>query len=57
MLIGGVNQARAHDIPEEEQVEAVKRLVYVGMTRAMDELMITYSGPGKIGPALTEAST
>ena len=57
VLIGGVNQARAHDIPEEEQVEAVKRLVYVGMTRAMDELVITYSGSGAIGQALTEAST
>jgi hypothetical protein len=55
ILIGGVNQAYAHDVPEEEQTEAVKRLVYVGMTRAMDELVVTYSGAGDIGHALRAA--
>lgn len=57
IIIGGVNQAYAHDVPEEEQTEAVKRLVYVGMTRAMDELVITYSGNGEIGQALRNAAT
>ena len=57
ILIGGVNQAYAHDVPEEEQTEAVKRLVYVGMTRAMDELVVTYSGAGDIGHALRDAAT
>lgn len=56
ILIGGVNQAYAHDVPEEDQTEAVKRLVYVGMTRAMDELVVTYSGAGDIGHALREAA-
>ena len=56
VLLGGVNQAQAYDIPEEERAEAVKRQVYVGMTRAMDELVITHSGPGAIGQALIEAS-
>ena len=56
ILIGGVNQAYAHDVPEEEQTDAVKRLVYVGMTRAMDELVITYSGAGEIGQALRNAA-
>ena len=55
VVIGGVNQAYAHDVPDEEQTEAGKRLVYVGMTRAMDELVVTYSGDGEIGPALRKA--
>lgn len=57
ILIGGVNQAYAHDVPQEDQTEAVKRLVYVGMTRAMDELVVTYSGAGDIGHALRNAAT
>ena len=57
ILIGGVNQAYAHDVPKEDQTEAVKRLVYVGMTRAMDELVVTYSGAGDIGHALRDAGT
>lgn len=56
IMIGGVNQAYVHDIPDEEQTDAAKRLVYVGMTRAMDELVITYSGKGEIGPALRRAA-
>ena len=32
--------------------ESIGRLLYVGMTRAMDELTITYSGEGPIGAAL-----
>ena len=55
IVIGGVNQVYAHDAPDEEQTEAAKRLVYVGMTRAMDELVITYSGAGEIGHALRNA--
>ena len=54
-MIGGVNQAYVHYVPPEEQTEAAKRLVYVGMTRAMDELVITYSGAGEIGHALRDA--
>lgn len=52
VLIGGANQAYVHDVPEEEQEAAVKQLLYVAMTRAMDELVITISGDGKIGRAL-----
>lgn len=55
IVIGGVNQAYVHDVPDEEQTDAAKRLLYVGMTRAMDELVITYSGKGEIGPALRDA--
>lgn len=32
------------------------RLMYVGMTRAMDELVITVSGSGPIGRAIQEAA-
>lgn len=56
IVIGGVNQVYAHDVPEEEHTDAAKRLVYVGMTRAMDELVITYSGTGEMGPALRRAA-
>lgn len=56
IVIGGVNQAYVHGVPDEEQTAAAKRLVYVGMTRAMDELVITYSGEGEIGPALRKAA-
>ena len=55
VLIGGVNQAYVHDIPEEEREAAVKQLLYVAMTRAMDELVITISGDGEIGRALRNA--
>jgi superfamily I DNA/RNA helicase len=34
----------------------VRRIAYVGMTRAMDELTITVSGEGPIGTAIQSAS-
>lgn len=52
VLIGGVNQVYVRDVPEDEQETAVKRLLYVAMTRAMDELVITVSGDGAMGSAL-----
>ena len=52
VLIGGVNQTTVHDVPEEEQKDAVKQLLYVAMTRAMDELTITLSGDGWVGKEL-----
>lgn len=52
VLIGGVNHAYVHDVPEEEQEAAVKQLLYVAMTRAMDELVITISGDGPVGRSL-----
>ncbi len=55
IVIGGINQVHAHDVPEEEQTDAAKRIIYVGMTRAMDELVITYSGAGEIGNAVRAA--
>lgn len=55
VLIGGVNQAFVYDVPEEEQGAAVKQLLYVAMTRAMDELVITTSGDGEMGRALRKA--
>lgn len=56
IVIGGVNRTYVPDTPNEEQTDAAKRLVYVGMTRAMDELVITYSGEGQIGHALRSAA-
>ena len=56
IVIGGVNRTYVPDTPDEEHTDAAKRLVYVGMTRAMDELVITYSGDGEIGPALRRAA-
>lgn len=55
VLIGGVNQAYVYDVAEEEREAAVKRLLYVAMTRAMDELVITTSGDGEMGRALRKA--
>lgn len=49
VLIGGVNQVYVRDVPEDEQERAVKQLLYVAMTRAMDELVVTTSGSGEIG--------
>jgi hypothetical protein len=40
----------------DEGDETIRRLVYVGMTRAMDELTITVSGNGPIGTAIQAAS-
>lgn len=53
VLIGGANHVsmpRGQDDPE-----SIGRLLYVGMTRAIDELTVTYSGPGPMGAALREA--
>ena len=55
VLIGGVNHAYVHNVPEEEQQAAVKQLLYVAMTRAMDELVVTVSGDGAMGKALRTA--
>ena len=52
VLIGGANHAYVHDVPEDEQEAAVSQLLYVAMTRAMDELTITVSGGGQVGKAL-----
>ncbi len=52
VIIGGVNQAYVHDVPEDEQQDAVKQLLYVAMTRAVDELIITQSGDGWVGREL-----
>ena len=53
VLIGGANHVsmpRGQDDPE-----SIGRLLYVGMTRAIDELTVTYSGTGPMGTALREA--
>ncbi len=55
VLIGGVNQIRVPDLDEQDQFRAAKSHLYVAMTRAMDELVITMSGDGPIGRALREA--
>lgn len=52
VLIGGVNRTYVHDVPEDEQRDAVKQLLYVAMTRAMDQLTITLSGDGWVGEEL-----
>ena len=57
VLIGGVNHAYVHDVPDEEQEAAARQLLYVSMTRAVDELVITISGDGEIGRALRGART
>ena len=55
VLIGGVNWAYVPDVAEEEQEPAVNQLLYVAMTRTMDELVITVSGDGPAGRALRAA--
>ena len=53
VLIGGANHVsmpRGQDDPE-----SIGRLLYVGMTRAIDELTVTYSGAGPMGDALGAA--
>ncbi len=57
VFIGGVNQAYVHDVAEEDQPVAVKQLLYVAMTRAMDRLVITISGDGESGRALRNAQS
>ncbi len=39
----------------EDDIHGVKSLLYVGMTRAQDELTVTYSGAGEVGEALQRA--
>jgi len=51
VVICGANEVRAPD----DDPESVKRLLYVAMTRAMDELVITTSGQGPIPEALARA--
>jgi len=36
----------------EDDIQNIKSLLYVGMTRAQDELTVTYSGAGEVGEAL-----
>ena len=53
VFIGGVNKVR---LPGGEQdVDQIKSLLYVGMTRAQDELTVTFSGVGEVGEALRRA--
>ena len=54
VLLGGVNQVWVPGGGDD--TELIKRLLYVGMTRAMDELTITVSGDGPIGNALRAAA-
>lgn len=53
VFVCGANQFQT----EDNDVEAVKRLLYVAMTRAVDELTITVSGDGPITAALQAAAT
>lgn len=39
----------------EDDIQNIKSLLYVGMTRAQDELTVTYSGAGEVGEALQRA--
>lgn len=41
----------------EDDIQNVKSLLYVGMTRAQDELTVTFSGAGEVGEALQAAQT
>lgn len=50
VFIGGANHIWMPE--EQDNPESMGRLLYVGMTRAMDELTVTYSGEGPIGAAL-----
>lgn len=53
VFIGGANQVWLRD--EEQDIERIKSLLYVGMTRAQDELTVTYSEAGEVGEALRRA--
>lgn len=53
VLIGGANHV---SMPSgQDDPEAIGRLLYVGMTRAIDDLTVTYSGAGPMGAALRRA--
>lgn len=53
VFICGANMVR---VPGgEDDIHGVKSLLYVGMTRAQDELTVTYSGAGEVGEALQRA--
>ena len=55
VLIGGANHV---SMPNgQDDPEAIGRLLYVGMTRAIDDLTVTYSGAGPMGAALRRART
>ena len=55
VFIYGANLVR---IPGgEDDIQNVKSLLYVGMTRAQDELTVTFSGAGEVGEALQAAQT
>lgn len=55
VFICGANLVR---IPGgEDDIQNIKSLLYVGMTRAQDELTVTYSGAGEVGEALQAAQT
>ena len=51
VFIGGVNKVRIRD----GDTDRIKSLLYVGMTRAQDELTVTFSGAGEVGEALRRA--
>ena len=53
VFIGGANLVRLRD--EEQDADRIKSLLYVGMTRAQDELTVTFSGAGEAGEALRRA--
>lgn len=51
VFICGANQVRLRD----GDTDRIKSLLYVGMTRAQDELTVTFSGAGEVGEALRRA--
>lgn len=53
VFIGGANRVRLWD--GEQNTDRIKSLLYVGMTRAQDELTVTFSGAGEVGEALRRA--
>ena len=53
VFIGGANSVRLRD--GEQDADRIKSLLYVGMTRAQDELTVTFSGAGEAGEALRRA--
>lgn len=53
VFIGGANQVWLLDGAQD--TDRIKSLLYVGMTRAQDELTVTFSGAGEVGEALRRA--